>query len=128
MNRRLLPVKILFSYRYNAFEVKRGDYAPFTKHGVNRMNKFMVACVCCLAINCSSYFTAMDIYKKTTIDKIDIHQVKDGTYVGYYDMILVNALVRATVKDGVLTKLDLLEHGYDKKHDGSAVIQQILKK
>ncbi len=95
------------------------------------MNKFMVLCVFCLAINCSSYFTlrtAMEIYKKTTIDKVDIRQVKDGTYVGYYDMLLVNALVRATVKDGVLTKLDLLEHGYDKKHEGSAVIQQILKK
>ncbi len=95
------------------------------------MNKFMVLCVCCLTINCSSFFslmTGMDIYKKTTIDKVDIRQVKDGTYVGYYDMLVVNALVRATVKDGILTKLDLLEHGYDKKHDGSAVIQQILKK
>ena len=91
----------------------------------------MVLCVCCLVINCSSYFTlktAMEIYKKTTIEKVDIRQVKDGTYVGYYDMLLVNALVRATVKDGILTKLDLLEHGYDKKHDGSAVIQQVLKK
>jgi uncharacterized protein with FMN-binding domain len=94
------------------------------------MNKFLVLCVCCLAINCS-YFTlntAMGIYKKTIIENIDIRQVKDGTYVGYYDMLLVNALVRATVKEGILTKLDLLEHGYDKKHDGSAVIQQILKK
>ena len=95
------------------------------------MKKFMAVWVCCLALNCSSYFTlktAMEIYKKTVIENVDIRQVKDGTYVGYYDMLLVNAFVRATVKEGVLTKLDLLEHKYDGKHDGSAVIQQVLKK
>ena len=95
------------------------------------MNKFLVVCACCLTINCSSYFTlktAMEIYKKTTIDKVNISRVNDGTYVGYYDMLLVNALVRATVKDGILVKLVLLEHKYDGKHDGSAVVQQILKK
>jgi uncharacterized protein with FMN-binding domain len=70
----------------------------------------------------------MEIYKKTVIENVNIRRVKDGTYVGYYDMLLVNAFVRATVKEGVLTKLDLLEHKYDGKHDGSAVIQQVLKK
>jgi uncharacterized protein with FMN-binding domain len=95
------------------------------------MKKFVVLFACCLGINCSEYFTlksAQEVFAKTSFDTIDFHKVKDGTYVGYYDMLLVNALVRATVKDGILIKLDLLEHRFNRTYDGSAVVQQILKK
>jgi uncharacterized protein with FMN-binding domain len=68
------------------------------------------------------------VFEKTSFEKIDISKVKDGTYAGYYDMLLVNAMVKATVKDGKLTELVLLEHRFNRNYDGSAVVQQILQK
>lgn len=95
------------------------------------MNKLSVLCLGCLLIGCSQYYTlksSQEVFEKTSFEKIDISQVKDGTYTGYYDMLLVNAMVKATVKDGKLTNLALLEHRFNRNYDGSAVIQQILQK
>lgn len=83
-----------------------------------------------LFTSCSQYYTlksSQEIYSKTTFDNIDIKSVKDGTYIGYYDMLLVNAMVRVTVSNGVLTKIDLLEHRFNREYNGSAVVDQILK-
>jgi uncharacterized protein with FMN-binding domain len=95
------------------------------------MKKLLFLCLCCLPIGCSQYYTfkaSQEAFKKTTYDKVDISRVKNGTYVGYYDILLVNAIVRATVSDGKLTELTLLEHRYNRKYNGSPVIQQILQK
>lgn len=95
------------------------------------MSKLSILCLCCLLIGCSQYYTlksSQEVFEKTSFEKIDISQVKDGTYAGYYDMLLVNAMVKATVKDGKLTNLVLLEHRFNRNYDGSAVVQQILQK
>lgn len=95
------------------------------------MSKLSVLCICCLLFGCSQYYTlksSQEVFEKTSFEKIDISKVRDGTYAGYYDMLLVNAMVRATVKDGKLVNLDLLEHRFNHNYDGSAVIQQILQK
>lgn len=85
---------------------------------------------CLLFTSCSQYFTlksSQEIYAKTTFDNIDIKSVKDGTYIGYYDMLLVNAMVRVNVLDGKITKIDILEHRFNREYNGSAVVEQILK-
>ncbi|HEX3019187.1 MAG TPA: FMN-binding protein [Chitinispirillaceae bacterium] len=95
------------------------------------MNKSPILIICCLLVSCSHYYTlktSQEIYAKTSFDKIDINRVKNGTYFGYYDMLLVNAMVKATVNDGKLTGLELLEHRFSHSYNGSAVIEQILQK
>lgn len=85
---------------------------------------------CLLFTSCSQYYTlksSQEIYEKTTFDNVDIKSVKDGTYIGYYDMLLVNAMVRVDVLDGKITKIDLLEHRFNREYNGSAVVDQILK-
>jgi uncharacterized protein with FMN-binding domain len=95
------------------------------------MMKCFILCIVILTAGCSQYFTlrtSQEIYKKTTFDSIDLKQVKDGTYTGYYDMLLVNAFVKVTISNGVIISLDLLEHRYNRTYDGSAVVKQILEK
>ena len=69
-----------------------------------------------------------DIFKGTTIDKIDLSKVKDGIYTGFCDMILVNAMIHVTVKNKKITELILLEHRYNKDYSGAGVIENILQK
>lgn len=95
------------------------------------MKKIQVLCFCCFLIGCSQYYTlksSQEVFQKTSFEKIDFSRVQDGTYTGYYDMLLVNAMVRATVKDGKLVKLDLLEHRYNRNFNWEPVIKQILEK
>lgn len=86
-----------------------------------------------LASGCAQYFTfktAQEVFNNTVVDNIDFHSIKDGTYTGYCDMILVNALVRVTVLNGAITDIDLLEHFHNgkDKYDGSKVIDRIIEK
>lgn len=95
------------------------------------MSRFLVLCMICLTISCSQYFTlktSQEVFKKTSFDSVNMKLVKDGTYTGYYDMLLVNAMVKATVKNGILAELKLLEHRFNRTYDGSSVLEQILQK
>ena len=95
------------------------------------MTKYCILCIGVLFAGCSQYYTlrtAQEVYQNTTFSSVDVKQVKDGTYTGYYDMLLVNAYVKVTVSNGVITSLDLLEHRYNRIYNGSAVVNQILEK
>lgn len=55
----------------------------------------------------SQYRNAMETMALTHTDASNIH---DGTYIGECDVTLIYAKVAVTVKDGVMTDIDLLEH------------------
>ena len=87
--------------------------------------------VCLAHFNCSHYFSlqsAKQMYKLTKISNVDLVKVKDGTYVGFCDMILITAMVRVTVAGGKIEAIDLLEHHYNKKYSGEPVVKQVLDK
>jgi uncharacterized protein with FMN-binding domain len=67
------------------------------------------------------------VFEKTSFEKIDISKVR-MVPMQVIMTCCINAMVRATVKDGKLVNLDLLEHRFNHNYDGSAVIQQILQK
>ena len=55
---------------------------------------------------------------KTTINPIEITQIKDGTYEGYYQFGRWEAKVQVTVKDGVITQVkSLLEEAFPNVSD-----------
>ena len=90
-----------------------------------------IVSVCLAGLNCSHYYTlqsAKQIFKLTKISNVDLSKVQDGAYIGYYDMILITAMVRVTVAGGKIVTIDLLEHQYNKTHSGEPVIKQILEK
>jgi uncharacterized protein with FMN-binding domain len=94
------------------------------------MLKVSILCLF-FVIGCSQYYTlkaSQEVFEKTSFEKVDISLVRDGTYIGYYDMLLVNAMVRVTVNAGKIAKLAILGHRFNPKYDGSAVVQQILQK
>jgi uncharacterized protein with FMN-binding domain len=91
----------------------------------------VISSVCLASFNCSHYYTlqsAKQIFKLTKISDVDLSKVQDGTYVGFYDMILITAMVRVTVAGGRIETIELLEHQYFKKYSGEPVVKQVLDK
>ena len=60
------------------------------------------------------FMQKVDHYKKAiaeiTYSGIDITAVPDGTYTGECDVGLIYAKTEVAVKDGIITKITLLEH------------------
>ena len=54
---------------------------------------------------------------KTTINPIEITQLKDGTYEGYYQFSRWEAQVQVTVKDGVITQVKSLKEVFPNVSD-----------
>ncbi|NBJ95565.1 FMN-binding protein [Parablautia muri] len=48
--------------------------------------------------------------KETTFSGIDICNIPNGIYVGEYDVDFVYAKVEVTVRNGIITNIDILEH------------------
>lgn len=45
-----------------------------------------------------------------TVSDLDMSRIADGTYNGAYDMFPVSAEVKVTVKDHVITNIELVKH------------------
>lgn len=65
--------------------------------------------------------------KKTTFGNLDISNVPDGVYVGEYDVDFVYAKAEVTVKAGVITNIDILEHKNGRGSRAEVVIDRILE-
>ena len=64
--------------------------------------------------------------KRTTVEEIDLSDVKDGEYAGYYDLHLVSAKVRVVVRDGRIQELILEEHTHGDGYGADEIAERIL--
>jgi len=77
------------------------------------------------------YLRRVDDYQKTvaaiTYSGVVVSAVPDGTYTGECDVGLIYAKVEVTVKDGVITRIDLLEHRNGRGKPAEGIEQRIIE-
>lgn len=62
-----------------------------------------------------------------TFTDIDLRQVAGGTYEGRCDTGVVNAGVRVTVEDHILTDIELTEHQNGRGTPAEAILEEMLR-
>ena len=70
----------------------------------------------------------LDAIKALTIEDISPKNVKDGTYEGYQNNIMVTAKVSVVVLGGKITDIKLLEHNHGPNHGAEAIIPKVIEK
>ena len=65
--------------------------------------------------------------KETTVNNLDISNVPDGVYGGEYNVDFIYAKVEVTVQNGVIIKIDLLEHKNGRGTPAEIVVDRIMK-
>lgn len=65
--------------------------------------------------------------KETTFEKINISDIPDGVYIGEYDVDFIYAKVEATVKNGEVSNINILEHRHERGETAEAIINKIVK-
>lgn len=66
--------------------------------------------------------------KALTIEEIDLSNVKDGEYLGNYEIFPVKVSVKTTVKNGEITQIELLEHFNGKGAAAEKITDYIIEK
>lgn len=111
---------------FTVFEPYRGNYYSarscillLTVLKILEMNLVYLTC------NLDNYASRKNIERIGAVYQETV-TIPDGyPYLTYYPK---DAMVRVTVNDGKIVKLAILEHRFNRKYDGSAVVQQILQK
>ncbi len=65
--------------------------------------------------------------EETTFSNLNISDVSDGVYIGEYDVNFVYAKVEVTVKAGVITNIDILEHKNGRGSRAEVVVDRIVE-
>ncbi|MBN2278963.1 MAG: FMN-binding protein [Candidatus Marinimicrobia bacterium] len=66
--------------------------------------------------------------ENTVISDIDLSNIRDGEFEGFYDCYLVKAKVKVRVKDNAITGIELIEHENGKGKKGELVVPAVLEK
>ena len=66
--------------------------------------------------------------KALTIEEIDLSNVKDGEYLGNYEIFPVKVSVKTTVKNGEITQIELLEHFNGRGPPAEKITDYIIEK
>lgn len=66
--------------------------------------------------------------KALTIEEIDLSNVKDGEYLGNYEIFPVKVSVKTTVINGKITQIELLEHFNGKGAPAEKITDYIIEK
>ncbi len=66
--------------------------------------------------------------KSIEFEEIDLSQLKDGEYLGNYEIFPVKVAVKTTVKSGEITKIELLEHFNGKGKPAEKITDNIIEK
>ena len=64
--------------------------------------------------------------KETSFNSIGISNIRDGFYVGEYDVDFVYAKVKVTVENAAITNIDILEHKNGRGKPAELVIDKII--
>lgn len=62
------------------------------------------------------------------INNIDLTTVKDGTYKGDYSIFPIEVEVEVTVKDNIITNIDLIKHVTGQGQKASSIIDVVVDK
>lgn len=82
-----------------------------------------------LAINTvSTLKNGEKILSELTFKNINLASIEDGTYTGDFEAGLVYASVSSTIKDGILTDIQLLEHKNGKGRAAESILSDMLTK
>ncbi|HEX2947922.1 MAG TPA: FMN-binding protein [Clostridia bacterium] len=77
-----------------------------------------------------NYLINLSYYNKVmptvTIDSVDVSKLEDGIYSGSFDARIIAATTEVTVKDGRITKIDLVKHKYERGKPAIAVVDRII--
>ncbi len=74
-------------------------------------------------INLAYYKNVMPTVK---IDTIDVSKLEDGVYEGSFDARIIATAVEVTVKDGEITKIDLVRNKFERGGHAVAVVDRII--
>lgn len=69
----------------------------------------------------------LEVLVDRQIDDINLSEVLDGRYEGRYDSFPISVIVAVTVKDGEITKIDILRHVSGQGGPGEAILDKIVK-
>jgi uncharacterized protein with FMN-binding domain len=64
--------------------------------------------------------------KTTSISGVNIAAVPNGVYYGEYDVDFIYAKVKATVQDGTLTDVELIEHRTDRGKSAETIVSDMV--
>ncbi len=77
-------------------------------------------------------FSKFQSYKKkvksTTVEHIDFAKVADGTYSGFFDLILVKAKVTVSTAQGKVTAIDIVEHKNGRGEKAETIVFKVIEK
>jgi uncharacterized protein with FMN-binding domain len=62
------------------------------------------------------------------IENIDLKKVRNGEYIGKYNLSINSAEVDVFVKDGVILKIDILKHYHGPGYGADKITEEIIKK
>ncbi len=75
------------------------------------------------------YFSDLSTYRQEIaaieIGGIDLNTVPDGTYTGSFDTVWVGAVVEVTVKDHIITAIDL-QHRHDQGEAAEVIPDRVI--
>ncbi len=66
--------------------------------------------------------------KAISFEEIDLGQLKDGEYLGNYEIFPVKVSVKTWVQNGEITQIDLLEHFNGKGTPAEKIVDDIIEK
>lgn len=77
------------------------------------------------------YLSDVNSYKKAvagiSVTDIDLSKIPDGVYDGSYDVGFISARVEVAVSDGVIQKIDLIEHKNERGSSAEVIPDIIVK-
>lgn len=70
----------------------------------------------------------LDSYKDYDFSELDLSQVEDGTYTGSEDANIIKVTVEVTVKDHVITDVEILSHENGQGKPAEVIVDDIVAK
>ncbi len=64
--------------------------------------------------------------RETTFEDINISDIPDGVYIGEYDVDFIYAKVEATVQNGEITNINILEHRHERGKTAEVIADSIV--
>ncbi|MFP4456906.1 MAG: FMN-binding protein [Clostridia bacterium] len=80
-----------------------------------------------IGVNLTKATRKVDALLLEDIKKINLTEIEDNTYTGFYDAGLVKVEVEVEVVNNEITGIDLMKHTNGKGEPGEAVIENILE-
>ena len=109
------------------WDVKKGEYL---------MNRKKIILICLFIIFLIAlvflvnYAMDLNYYKKAMetieIESVDILKLEDCMCAGSYDARIISATVQVTIKDGIITNIEIIEHKNEKGGAAEIIVEKIL--